>query len=100
LTDRRLPRKTIFRFDRISVTAVDDMNVANTSLVEELCKSPFAAGWPHGIVSEVVAIARDVRYPAGAIIFEQNAVNRDLFWFVQGWSDSTCVFLRKVTREF
>lgn len=60
------------------------MSVARASLVEELCGSPFAAGWPHGIVSEVVAISRFVQYPAGAVIFEQSAVNRNLFLICTG----------------
>jgi len=60
------------------------MSVEDPSLVEAICTSPFAAGWPHGIVSEVVAISRYVQYPAGSIIFEQNAVNRDLFLLCSG----------------
>ncbi len=60
------------------------MSVPDPLLVEELSTSPFAAGWPHRIVSEVVPISRQVLYPAGSIIFEQNAVNRDLFLICSG----------------
>lgn len=46
--------------------------------------SPFANGWPHGIISEVVAISRYVEYPAASIVFEQGAANRNLFLICSG----------------
>lgn len=61
-----------------------DMSVADSTLRDVLCQSPFAAGWPSDVIEEVAAMSQWAEYPVGAVIFEQGSVNHTLFLLNSG----------------
>lgn len=60
------------------------MSPTNPSLAEELCDLQFASGWSNGIVTELAAISQYVEFTTGTTIFQQGAVNHELFLLCSG----------------
>ncbi len=60
------------------------MSHTNPSLAEELCALQFSSGWSKGVVTELAAISQYVDFATGTTIFQQGAVNHQLFLICSG----------------